>query len=219
MKLSPLIWLRRLNGARFRAALLLLLIHPEFGCRASAPAPREVSAEQANAAGRLTDDQRAVHGWSNMIKYYTDRGDAKAVANAGAAMLMHSKRVSQQAGAFALAAIEKGDYRSAAKAIQVAYNTFPDGQTVRVNTAGPGGIKYEVVGDKGVGKDGKITPEELKDLATGMLNGTQWFQHAAQLAQVPGQGETLPTAPKPSLPRMRILSCELENAEIACLEM
>ena len=86
---------------------LLLLIHPEFGCRASAPAPREVSAEQANAAGRLTNDQRAVHGWSNMIKYYTDRGDAKAVANAGAAMLMHSKRVSQQAGAFALAAIKK----------------------------------------------------------------------------------------------------------------
>ena len=50
---------------------------------ASAPAPREVSAEQANAAGRLTDDQRAVHGWSNMIKCYTGPRCAKAVARWG----------------------------------------------------------------------------------------------------------------------------------------
>src|SRR5215208_5514210 len=90
----------------------------------------------ADPEGRLTDDQRAVNGWSNMIRYHAARGDAQAVANAGAAMLMPSKRVSQQAGAMALTALEKGDFNTAAKAIQAAYNSFPDGESVRVNTAG-----------------------------------------------------------------------------------
>ena len=152
---------------------------------AGAPNPDDVKQlmSAVDRDGSMSEDQRAVHGWGNMIKYYTDRGNPQAAANAGAAMLMHSKRVSQQAGAMALAAMEKGDYDAAAKMIQAAYNTFPDGKTVRVNAAGEGGIEYEIVGDKGVGTSGKITPQELKELAQGMLNGTQWFQHAAQLTQ------------------------------------
>ena len=159
-----------------------------LAANAGAPDPAMVKQLQdtADPQGKMTPDQRAVHGWANLIKYYTEQGNPQAVANAGAAMLMHSKRVSQQAGAMALAAIEKGDYQTAAKAIQAAYNTFPNGQSVRVNTAGEDGIEYSVVtAGGGVGKDGKISPEELKQLATGMLNGSEWFQHATQLTNMP----------------------------------
>jgi muramidase (phage lysozyme) len=156
-----------------------------LAANAGAPDPAMVKQLEATVdpQGQMTDDQRAVHAWGNLIKYYTEKGNPQAVANAGAAMLMHSKKVSQAAGAYALAAIEKGDYQKAAQAVASAYNVFPDGQTIRVNAGGEGGIEYEVVSDKGVGKNGKITPEELKELATGMMNGTQWFQHATQLTQ------------------------------------
>ena len=155
-----------------------------LAANAGAPNPNDVAAimNAADPERKLSEDQRAINGWGNMIRYYTDRGNPQAVANAGAAMLMHSKRMSQQAGAMALTALEKGDFDTAAKAIQAAYNSFPNGESVRVNAAGEDGVEYEVVTSKGI-KGGKVTPEELKELATGMLNGTQWFQHATQLTQ------------------------------------
>lgn len=151
---------------------------------AGAPNPEDIQTLMKTAPTGLTDDQKAVYVWGNLIKYHAAHDNPQGVANAGAAMLMHSKRVSQAAGALALAAMEKGDYDTATRAIQRAYNTFPDGQTVKVNTSGPDGIEYEIVGQDGVGKNGKITPEELKQLAQGMMDGSQWFQHATQLTQM-----------------------------------
>jgi spore germination cell wall hydrolase CwlJ-like protein len=151
-----------------------------------APRPEEVDAimKTVDPTGSLPREQRAVAGWNALYQFHTSRGNPEAAARAGAAMLMYSKQVSQRAGAFAMAALEKGDVKGAARAIQAAYEVVPDGQSVRVNQGGAGGLEYEVVDLDGKGLNkGKVTKEDLADLAKGMVDGTQWFQSVSAMRE------------------------------------
>lgn len=152
-----------------------------------APRPEQV-AELVRAVdpdGKLPRDQQLMAGWSAYYDHYSKKGDLDKAARGAAAMLMYSKQVSQRAGALALAALEKGDVQGAANAMKAAYDYIPDGVAVRVKTAGPGGVEYEQVdlrGDKPV--LGKATVEELRGIAQGMMDGSQWFQ-AVNAARLP----------------------------------
>lgn len=152
-----------------------------------APRPEEVEelVRTVDPEGKLPRDQQIMAGWSKYYEHFSKKGDLEKAARGASAALMYSKQVSQRAGALALAALDKGDVEGAANAMKAAYDYIPDGVAIRVKSAGPGGVEYETVDLKGSKPVfGKATPEEMRQIASGMMDGSEWFQ-AVSAARVP----------------------------------
>lgn len=148
--------------------------------------PDEIKAvDQAIGADRLSAEEKNIARLNAGYKFYRDRGEPLKARQYAASMLMAANDTVRNLGALAEVAIRNGDYAGAAKAVAAGKSAVPDGENVRV-TGKPSkdGVSFEVFDSEGkVTERGKASIDDLMQVATGMQNGTLFFEQAGLIKQ------------------------------------
>ena len=160
-----------------------------FATNAEAPTMEEVRQidRTIDPDGKLQPHQRSLARLYGMYRYWEDRGEPEKAAKTAGAMLLHVKRNAQIYGADILDRLQRGDAQGAAKAAEAGYAQHPDGKRVEVKPD-KGGFQFRMFDDNGeITQEGKLTVNEMMRVATGLQDGTQWFQSMGFLASQQGR--------------------------------
>jgi hypothetical protein len=125
--------------------------------------------------GQLPPELREIAAYNASFQYWNSRGEPEKANRMAWAMLGAAKRAASQYGAVALAI---DDPKKRAEVIAKGYNELvPDGNTMKITGSSPKGVKFEMLDPKGnVTEQGALAMDDMVQLATGMVNGTQWLQ-------------------------------------------
>lgn len=126
---------------------------------------------------QLTMEQKNIGGLTGLYHYYMAQGEVGKAGQMVQGMILAQKRAAQQLGALAQTAIDNGDLKGAATAIQRGYDMVPDGQSAQIGKITKDGVEYRITAADGtVTSEGKANAAELRQLATGMMDGREWFK-------------------------------------------
>ncbi len=158
---------------------------------AASPQDMQIIQDTVDPGHRLTEEQRLVAGYHAAYKYHSMKGNPAAAQRAAAAMLMYSKAAAQRYGSLAIAAKDEGDFDGMAKAVAKGYDLVPDGKSITATKAGKDGVEFQVVDMEGnITEKGKASIDDVVRMATGMVDGTAWFQSLGVLrGKKPGVAE------------------------------
>lgn len=148
---------------------------------AATPEDKQVIRKTIDPQGKLSPELAEIASYNALYKYYKSRGDDGKADRAAWGMLTAAKQAATQYGAAALA---QSDPRKRAEIIAKGYNQLvPDGNTMKITGSGKDGVKFEVVDPKGnLTEKGAMAVDDIMQLATGMVDGTQWLQSALGFA-------------------------------------
>lgn len=139
---------------------------------------------------QLREDAKLIAGMNATYEYYMQKGQPQKAAAVQRGILLHVKNVVARGGAIAQAALEEGDIQGGAKAIAQMHSLIPDGQSMQVKGIGRDGtVHYSMIDDE-TGEltfEGKARVNQLMHLATGMQNGSVWFEQMSGIAQKAAQ--------------------------------
>ena len=134
--------------------------------------------------GRLDDNIRNIAGIKAVYDYYLKRGDIDKANKAAASLVQYTRNVSAEYGGQAIEAYKRGDFKSAADLVEKGYNQIPDGNKLDVTmTRNGGGFVRQMNEDGDVIQQGPFSPEMLMQAATGMKNGSAFWQNIVASAQ------------------------------------
>lgn len=134
--------------------------------------------------GKLDDNIRNIAGIKSVYDYYLKRGDIDKANKAAASLVQYTRNVSAEYGGQAIEAYNRGDFKNAAALIEKGYNQIPDGNKIDVTmTKNGGGYVTQLNEDGQVVQQGPFSPEMLMQAATGMKNGSLFWNQIVQSAQ------------------------------------
>lgn len=114
--------------------------------------------------------------------YFRDQGDMTKANKWAGAMLATIQDTIRIKGAQALLAGRHGDVAMMAQKLQEGHDLFPDGKTMKVSDVTKDGASYEIIGPDGkTTAMGEATINDMMKLATGMMNGKEFFKQAGYL--------------------------------------
>lgn len=176
-----------------------------FASNEGAPTVQEIRTidKTIDPEGKLTPEVRSLARMYGVYKMYEARGDMRGAAQMAGAMMLHSRRVLSTGGVAVERMIRAGNLEGAAKVGEQAYNEgVPDGQRLKVTPEKGGQFKMELFDQDGqLTQQGRYGVDQLLKFATGMQNGTVWFQKFGELAQGGARGTTrAPAAQRPQRP-------------------
>lgn len=126
--------------------------------------------------GQLDDQLGNVAAINGMYNYYMSQGDEAKANQAAASVVMTLGKISSQLGAQAEDAVKSGKYPQAAALLKKAYDYIPDGNTASVN-----GNQVSITDANGnILHQGTFTPHQLLDAATGIKNGSTFWNQLIQ---------------------------------------
>jgi hypothetical protein len=167
-----------------------------FANNEGAPTAQEIKTidKTIDPEGKLTPEVRSLARMYGVYKLYEARGDMRGAAQMAGAMMLHSRRVLSTGGVVVERMIRAGNLPAAAKAGEEAYNEgVPDGQRLKVTPEKGGQFKMELFDQDGqLTQQGRYGVDQLLKFATGMQNGTVWFQKFGEIAQGGGSGSRAP---------------------------
>jgi hypothetical protein len=175
-----------------------------FANNEGAPTAQEIKTidKTIDPEGKLTPEVRSLARMYGVYKLYEARGDMRGAAQMAGAMMLHSRRVLSTGGVVVERMIRAGNLPAAAKAGEEAYNEgVPDGQRLKVTPEKGGQFKMELFDQDGqLTQQGRYGVDQLLKFATGMQNGTVWFQKFGELAQGGGRAPAGQRAQRPQRP-------------------
>lgn len=134
--------------------------------------------------GTLTPQLRKLAGMNAVYQHYMDIGDRAKAASVAGAMLLRSQTIARSYGEAALRAPNE---HVAAKIVAEGYNnTVPDGKEIQVGDDGTWVQRDAATGKPLAG--GKYTPQQILQAATGMRNGTAFWQEVQGVAGMSRNG-------------------------------
>jgi len=146
------------------------------GVGAASPEEKQLIRKTIDPQGKLSPELAEIASYNALYKYYKSRGEDGKADRAASSMLMAAKQAATQYGAAALA---QSDPRKRAEIIALGYNRLvPDGKSMKITGSDKsGGVKFEVVDPSGkLTEKGAMAVDDIMQLATGMVDGTQWLQ-------------------------------------------
>src|SRR5579859_740694 len=149
-----------------------------FASNEGAPSSADIDAARraVDPDGHLTEGQRNMVALYQGWKFFIGHGDPNKAASYAGQFLMAARAESQAAGERAQAALKQGDMGTAAKDIQKAYDSVPDGVQMQVGHPDKDGVPFRMLDENGqVTQQGKATMDQLMYITTGMKNGSAWF--------------------------------------------
>lgn len=166
-----------------------------FATNADAASPEDMNAllQAVNPDGALPAGLANAKAIQSIYSFYTGKGDARAAETAAAGVLQATRARSMKLGALAGAALEKGDFAGAGKALIAAYDQVPDGRMVE-GDVDQRGVGVAVIKDARSGKpvqQMQITPEVMKAAVERIASGSDFYPH---LASTVGAAQTSTTA-------------------------
>jgi hypothetical protein len=148
-------------------------LHHDVG----AASPEDIKTLQTTVdpQGQLPPELRQIAVYNALQQYWTNRGDPQKADRMAWGMLQAAKRAASQYGAVALAI---DDPKKRAEVIAKGYNELvPDGNTMKITGSSPQGVKFQMVDPAGkITEQGSLAMDDMIQLATGMVNGTQTLQ-------------------------------------------
>ncbi len=153
------------------------------------PSHDDVKAADAaiDPKGELAPHLRSIARLNGAYDMYMKKGEPEKAAKIAASMAMYSRKVAMSGGTQMQALIEKGNMAGAAKIAERVYNEMPNGHKVEIEPSKQG-FNYKVFDIDGQPTDGgRMAIDQLMQLATGLQDGTAWFQAMGYMG---GQAKT-----------------------------
>jgi hypothetical protein len=157
-----------------------------FSTGAMSPQEVEQLKDTVDPKRQLREDARLIAGMNASYEYYMNKGQPQKAAAIQRGILLHIRNVVSRGGYIAQAALEAGDHAGAAKAIASSYSMIPDGQTMKITSVGKDGTVGFALADDETGAlthQGQATVNQLMYVATGMQNGSLWYEQMSGVAQ------------------------------------
>jgi hypothetical protein len=150
---------------------------------AGAPRREEIAMvdQTIDPKGQLPPELREVARYNAIYQYWSARGEPQKADRAAWSMLSAAKRAASQYGAAALAV---DDPVKRAEIIAKGYNQLvPDGNTLEIKGKSGDGVKFELHDAQGrVTEKGALAIDDMVQMATGMVNGTEYLRSMVQFA-------------------------------------
>lgn len=182
-----------------------------FAMNANAPTSNDIAEidRTIDPKGELAPHLRSIARLNGMYDFYLKQGNPEKASKMAWSMAQYARKMAMSGGAQMQALIEKGNMAGAAKVFEKVYEEMPNGNDIKVKPV-KGGIEYKVFDIDGNPTDGgRLAIDEVMRLATGMQNGTAWFQGMGYMAgqykeQQRGKGNRMstPNNRAPSAPRL-----------------
>jgi hypothetical protein len=150
---------------------------------AGAPRREEIAVvdQTIDPKGQLPPELREIARYNAVYQYWSARGEPQKADRAAWSMLSAAKRAASQYGAAALAV---DDPVKRAEIIAKGYNQLvPDGNTLEIKGKSGDGVKFELHDAQGrVTEKGALAIDDMVQMATGMVNGTEYLRSMVQFA-------------------------------------
>lgn len=130
----------------------------------------------------LTPAAKRIATLDAVTKYYLGQGDVRKAAQAAASLIETGRLESQKFGALAVVAIQHGNLDAATKYLSKAYDTVPDGNTLKAKVVD--GVAHMTTSDPyGNETDlGPVDAQHLIKLSLGVANGSEYMNRMIQIA-------------------------------------
>lgn len=153
-----------------------------MGVGAATPEQVKQVEQVVDPSYRMSRPERQIAKYKAMYDYWMDHNEPERAQRAVFAMAMAAKDAARTYGVVAMQALQRGDTKIAADAIARAYDEIPDGREVKVNSVDKDGVNFEMYDiNNNVTDKGKFAINEMVRAATGMMDGTQFFQQWGQI--------------------------------------
>jgi hypothetical protein len=131
----------------------------------------------------LTENARLIASLNAGVKNALSKGDVKSAKALAVGMVEMSAINSEKFGRYAMELMQKGDAKGAVTFLQKAYDVMPDGKKIEA-FIGPDNLVHArtVDSDGNVQDLGKFGGPQLVKLATGVANGSTYWQTMSQIA-------------------------------------
>ncbi len=128
--------------------------------------------------GELEPHLRSMARLNGAYEFYLKKGDPQKAAAVAASMMSYARKVAMSGGTQIQALIEKGNLAGAAKVASRVYEELPNGNKLDIKPTKDGkALEYKVFDVDGTPTDGgRMAIDQFMELATGLQNGTAWFQ-------------------------------------------
>ena len=149
-----------------------------FASNADSPSAEEIAQidKTIDPKGELAPHLRSMARLNGMYDFYLKQGNPEKASKMAWSMAQYARKMAMSGGAQMQALIEKGNIAGAAKVFEKTYEEMPNGNNIQVKPV-KNGIEYKVFDVDGNPTDGgRMAIDEIMRLATGMQDGTAWFQ-------------------------------------------
>lgn len=133
--------------------------------------------------GRMAEGLRTAAGLQALYDYHTQNGNYDAASKTAGSMLLHLRGMAARYGSQAVEDIRKGDLNAAGQNMSKAYNMTPNTNTMSSSANRDGTVDLTEHGPDGaVMNRARVTPQQLLAAATGMKDGTKYWEILSQAA-------------------------------------
>jgi hypothetical protein len=163
----------------------------------------------------LTENARLIASLNAGVKNALSKGDVKSAKALAVGMVEMSAINSEKFGRYAMELMQKGDAQGAVTFLQKAYDVMPDGKKIEAFIGPDNLVHARTIDSDGNAQDlGKFGGPQLVKLATGVANGSTYWQTMSQIA---GMKPDKPTQqPKPmGVPKLSDRTNAAKNIEDA----
>jgi len=126
---------------------------------------------------QLKESLRDAAGLNAVYQHYVSRGEYNKASQTAGALLLHLRNVSSQYGSQAVNAIKNGDLQGGLDNTKKAFDKVPNGTSLEGNVNQDGTVNVAEKDHAGrTVTQSRLTPQQLLSAATGLKNGTGYFQ-------------------------------------------
>ena len=147
------------------------------GDGAASAADHAAVSKAVDPNNQLKESLRDAAGLNAVYQHYLKRGDYNKASQAAGALILHLRNVSSKYGNQAVTAIKNGDLQGGLDNTKKAFDKVPNGTSLEGNVNRDGTVNLAEKDHAGrTITQSRLTPQQLLTAATGLKNGTGYFQ-------------------------------------------
>jgi hypothetical protein len=166
------------------------LVRGDIGAGEPPPTPKEMDQvfKTVDPDGRLNDNLRTIYAMRKGVEFYMTRGQPDKAAKWAAGLIQFSNLVSRQYGIEAVKAGRTGDMEAMVQLAVKSYDAIPDGMNAQAKLVGGKEVRITRTDEEGnVVDTHRLTPQQVFQMATGISQGSGYFDALMEIADPTGK--------------------------------
>lgn len=165
------------------------LVRGDISAGEPPPTPKEIDMvfKTVDPSGELDNNLRTIYAMRKGVEFYLTRGQPDKAGKWAAGLIQFSNLVSKQYGIEAVKAGKAGDMEGMIQLAVKSYDAIPDGLNVSAKLNG-GAVSVTRTDEEGnVVDTHRLTPQQVFQMATGISQGSGYFDALMQVADPTGK--------------------------------